>query len=336
LTDANSTRILTPVLDRRAFLRAAAAASAGGAALYLAGCGTSNGGNGDAGTPGAAATNTVVAPGSGAVRPLLLTREFVVNEDNRFLIGLQDGAGKFVKDATVHLRFFKIGADGSTGSLRAEGDMHYLELKVPGAHTHDGMASDAVAEDSVSFYAATTPFEEAGAWGVEVAVKPKTGPSSTVQLPIDVLAEPQTPAYGTLPPASQNDTAATNMNAESLCSRDPICGLHDKVIRDVLGKGRPLVVQFSTPAYCQTRFCGPVLEVLLGQVPVYQDRVDFVHIEVFKDFQLQQYRQAVEEWNLPGEPYTFFMGADGTVRGRLEAIFTTGELVQRLDALVTS
>ena len=57
---------------------------------------------------------------------------------------------------------------------------------------------------------------------------------------------------------------------------------------------------------------------------------------MFKDFQLQQYRQAVDEWNLPGEPYTFFMGADGTVRGRLEAIFTTGELAQKLDELVAT
>lgn len=323
-------------LGRRAFLRATAAASAGGAALYLAGCGSSDGGSSDAGPPAAVATNTAVAPAPGGIRPVLLTREFVVNEDNRFLIGLQDGDGKLVKDATVHLRFFKIGAGGRTGSLRAEGDMQYLELNVSGAHTHDGTEGNAVTEDSVSFYAATTPFEEAGAWGVEVAVKPQAAPSSTVQLPIVVLGEPETPSDGTLPPASQNDTAATNTNAESLCSRDPICGLHDKVIGDVLGKGRPLVVQFSTPAYCQTRFCGPVLEVLLAQVPAYQDRVDFVHIEVFKDFQLQQYRQAVDEWNLPGEPYTFFMGADGTVRGRLEAIFTTGELAQKLDELVAT
>ncbi len=321
-------------LARRAFLRATAAASAGGAALYLVGCGTSDGGSGDAETPDVAATSTALAPAPDGIRPLLLTREFVVNEDNRFLVGLQDGDGKLVKDATVHLRFFKIGADGSTGSLRAEGDMQYLELNVPGAHTHDGTAGDGVSEDSVSFYAAVTPFEEAGAWGVEVAVKPQSAPSSTVQLPIDVLKQPVTPADGTLPPASQNDTTLTNANVESLCSRDPICGLHDKVIADLLGKGRPLVVQFSTPAYCQTRFCGPVLEVLLAQVPAYEDRVDFVHIEVFKDFQLQQYRQAVDEWNLPGEPYTFFMGADGAVRGRLEAIFTTGELIEKLDELL--
>jgi hypothetical protein len=102
----------------------------------------------------------------------------------------------------------------------------------------------------------------------------------------------------------------------------------------VLGKGRPLVVQFSTPAFCQTRFCGPVLEVLLKHVPDYQDRVDFIHIEVWQDFQLHQYRPAVQEWNLPGEPYTFFMGKDGKVAGKLEAIFSEQELTGALDNLL--
>jgi hypothetical protein len=101
----------------------------------------------------------------------------------------------------------------------------------------------------------------------------------------------------------------------------------------VLGKGRPLVVQFSTPAFCETRFCGPVLEVLLQEVPAYEDRIDFVHIEVWQDFQLQQYREAMREWGLPSEPYTFFMGADGRVVARLEAIFSEEELRQALDAI---
>lgn len=144
------------------------------------------------------------------------------------------------------------------------------------------------------------------------------------------------PGIGTVPPASQNDTIDTNSNETSLCTREPICGLHDKVIADYLGKGRPLVVQFSTPAFCETRFCGPVLEWLLSRVPEYEDRVDFVHIEVWQDFQLQQYRSAVTEWTLPGEPFTFFMDATGAVVGRLEAIFSEEELATELEKLVSA
>jgi hypothetical protein len=109
--------------------------------------------------------------------------------------------------------------------------------------------------------------------------------------------------------------------------------LHDKVIGDVLGKGRPLIVMFSTPAFCTSRFCGPVLEVLLAQVPAYQDRIDFVHIEVWQDFQLQKQRPATGEWGLPTEPYTFFMDKDGKVVGKFEAIFGQDELISALDQL---
>jgi hypothetical protein len=317
-------------IGRRAFLRSAAAATAGGAALYAIACG----GGGDDGDGAPTATAVSDTPSSGAIQPVLLTSEFVANQDNRFAVGLLSD-GKLVRGADVGVRFFTIGADGQTGTFRGEGTMSFVELNQEGAHAHDE-SSDAVAsEDSVSFYVLNTPFDVAGRWGVELNVAPAEGGEPVqVQVPFEVLEASKSPALLTMPPASENDTTATNSNNESLCTRNPICDLHDKVIADVLGKGRPLVVQFSTPAYCETRFCGPVLEVLLAQVPEYRDRVDFVHIEVWQDFQLQQQRLAVTEWNLPTEPYTFFMAADGTVVGKLEAVFTDEELSSALRQLV--
>jgi len=321
-------------IGRRRFLRGAMTAAAGGAAIYAVGCGSGDDG-GASPSPGAGTTASASAAAGGELRPVLLTTEFVAGGDNRFAVGLLKG-GKLVKDADVHLRFFKVGDDGQTGTLRGEGDMAFVELNVTGAHAHDESGGEAASEDAVSFYTANVPFDEAGRWGVEMAVTPEDGSSPTsVQVPFDVLAESKTPAVDTVPPASHNDTAATNPNTESLCSRVPACPLHDKVIADVLGKGRPLVVQFSTPAFCESRFCGPVLEVLLSQSPEYEDRVDFVHIEVWQDFQLKKYREAGLEWKLPTEPYTFFMGADGKVASKLEAIFTEDELKNALDQLVS-
>jgi len=322
-------------MSRRGFLRGALAASAGGAALYAVGCGSSGGEKTPAaGTPAGGATPSSSANPSG-ITPVLLTSDFVVNQDNRFAVGLLNAQRKLVKNAAVHMRFFTIGGDGSTGTLRGEGDADFFELNVAGAHTHDSSPQGDIADDSVAFYVANTPFDVAGKWGVEIAVTPEDGSQPVkIQQQFAVQETSQTPGIGTVPPASQNDTTATNPDPSSLCSRVPACPLHDKVIADVLGKGRPLVVQFSTPAFCQTRFCGPVLEVLLAQVPQYQDRVDFVHIEVWQDFQLQKYRPAMAEWKLQTEPYTFFMGSDGKVVGHFEAIFSDEELTSALDQLV--
>ncbi|TAK55534.1 MAG: hypothetical protein EPO22_14400 [Dehalococcoidia bacterium] len=329
-------------ISRRSFL-GAMAASAGGAALVATGCGSSSGSKTPAagspavtpaGAPTAAPTVDATANPSG-ITPAILTSDFVAKEDNRFSIGLLDAKRYLVKDATVHLRFYTVGADGTTGTFRGEADADFFELNVAGAHAHDTSPAGVDTSDRVSFYVVNTPFDVAGKWGVEVTVTPQNGGApSTIQQTFTVKEKSDTPNIGEVPPASQNDTTATNADPKSLCSRQPPCPLHDKVIADVLGKGRPLVVQFSTPAYCQTRFCGPVLEVLLTQVPKYQDRIDFVHIEVWQDVLLQKYRQAMLEWKLATEPYTFFMGKDGKVVGKLEAIFSDEELSSYLEQLV--
>jgi hypothetical protein len=317
-------------IDRRAFLRGALAATAGGAAFYALGCGGGGSSKAATATPVPAGT-----PAPGGITPALLTSEFVAGQDNRFAVGLLNAQRKLVKDAKVHMKFFTVGADGATGTLRGEGDGTFVELNVAGAHTHDTSPQNDVPDDSVAFYVANTPFDVAGKWAVEISVAPNDGSrGTTIDAPFEVLAQARTPALGSVAPASRNDTTATNTNAASLCSRAPACPLHDKVIGDLVGKGRPLVVQFSTPAFCQTRFCGPVLEVLLNEVPKYQDRIDFVHIEVWQDFQLQQYRPAMREWNLSTEPWTFFVGSDGKVKGKLESIFSDEELTSALDQLV--
>jgi hypothetical protein len=326
--------VFTRAIGRRAFLRTTAALSAGGAAAWALACSGSGGGDATS-TPETSPTFELATPSPGGIQPRRLTSEFVVNEPNRFLIGLLGPDGRLVEEAGVNLRFYKIGADNTTGTFRRSGDATFLKLSVPGAHAHDSTGDDLANDSEVSFYGAVTPFEEAGPWGVELTITPKAGGTKTqLQLPFDVLAAYKTPANGAQAPASVNDTVQTTTDPANLCSRDPQCPLHDKVIADLVGKGRPLVVQFSTPAFCETRFCGPVLEVLLEQVPAYQDRIDFVHIEVWQDYQLKKLRPAIGDWKLESEPYTFFVKGDGTVASRLEAIFTSAELKQELDKLV--
>jgi hypothetical protein len=325
----------TRALARRDFLRGALALSAGGAAFYAIGCGGGDDDDPD-GESTPSATMASGTPAAGGVQPVLITSEFVLNEPNRFLVGLIGPDGTLVEEAAVNLRFFKIGADGQTGQLRREGQATFLKLEVEGAHAHDGSGGEIAEQDEVSFYGAITPFDEAGKWGVEVNVVPKEegAEPARLQVPFDVHETFVSVANGAPAPASVNDTAANTPNTDSLCTRDPQCDLHDLVIADVVGKGRPVVVQFSTPAFCETRFCGPVLEVLLEQVPAYRDRIDFVHIEVWQDFQAKVPRPAIGEWGMESEPFTFFVRADGTVMSRLEAIFTPEELTIELDKLL--
>jgi hypothetical protein len=302
----------------------------GGAASYMLGCGGDDGGEA---TPSPTASSAGMTPAATVAgrdfTPVLLTTEFAANQPARFLVGLLDADGGFVANADVGLRFFTLAADGMTGTLRDERAAEYVELEAPASST----AGRELGE-TIGFYRAAPELAVPGRWAVEVAATPPGGSEAKIQAAFEVYEQYRIPAPDAVPPASQNDTFATNTNIASLCSRDPACPLHDKVIADYLGKGRPLVVQFSTPAFCETRFCGPVLDVLLEDVPAYEDRIDFVHIEVWQDFQLRQYRAATREWNLPTEPITFFMRPDGSIQGFLEAVFTREEQRAALDALL--
>lgn len=320
-------------LDRRTFLRGTLAASGAGAALWAVGCGGDDDSDrtpGATGTPAPASTMSSATQAAGAITPVMLTSEYVINQKNRFLVGLLNEDNEFLRDATVGLKFYVVNEGGQSGKLRGEGQATYVELAIP----ESASAAGEQLGETIGFYSAIAPFDIAGEWAVEItATPPGSSSPTTIQAPFQVFEQFRVPALGTVPPASANDTAATNPNAASLCSRDPVCPLHDKVIAEYLGKGRPLVVQFSTPSFCETRFCGPVLDVVLDEVPAYQDRIDFVHIEVWQDFQLRQYRAATQEWALPTEPITFFMTADGKVQSFLEAIFTVDELRAALDGI---
>src|SRR5689334_416487 len=106
-------------LDRRAFLRYAAIASAAGS-MYAVGCGSSSKGSTTSTiAPATSAPSITPAPSANpsGITPELLTQEFVANQDNRFAVGLIDANRTLVKDADVHLRFFTLAADGTTGTL---------------------------------------------------------------------------------------------------------------------------------------------------------------------------------------------------------------------------
>ena len=94
-------------------------------------------------------------------------------------------------------------------------------------------------------------------------------------------------------------------------------------IKDAIAAGRPLVVVFSTPAFCTSRFCGPVDEEVESLQATYRDRVDFVHIEIWKNFDKKQLNDTASEWLVRAdggltEPYVYVIDSKGTIYDRWE------------------
>ena len=51
---------------------------------------------------------------------------------------------------------------------------------------------------------------------------------------------------------------------------------------DALGK-EPIVLLFATPQFCQSRVCGPVVDVAEQTKEEYGDKAAFIHMEIYKD-----------------------------------------------------
>ena len=85
-----------------------------------------------------------------------------------------------------------------------------------------------------------------------------------------------------LRPRSDSKTLADVDGFEQITTDfEPDADLYEMTIADALDTGMPLLLVFSTPAYCQTATCGPQLGVIKELKAEYADRMNFIHIEVY-------------------------------------------------------
>jgi hypothetical protein len=95
---------------------------------------------------------------------------------------------------------------------------------------------------------------------------------------------------------------------------------------DVVGK-KPVVLTFATPQLCQSRVCGPVVDVVAQVQSKVGDGVSFIHQEIYKDNDVSKgLREQLVPYHLQTEPWTFVIDRHGVVSTRFEGAFGADEL----------
>jgi hypothetical protein len=90
---------------------------------------------------------------------------------------------------------------------------------------------------------------------------------------------------------------------------------------EVVGE-KPVMLLFATPELCQSRVCGPVVDVALQLRARYGDEIEFIHQEVYTDNDEKNgLREPLQAFSLPTEPWLFAVGKDGRITARLEGSF---------------
>ncbi len=124
--------------------------------------------------------------------------------------------------------------------------------------------------------------------------------------------------------------AQTAKEFAEVCTHEPPDDMHRVSAAEALAAHRPFLLVFATPAFCRSRVCGPVLDLVLGLEPKFKDRIESIHVEPYNLEAVRAGRfelgPAARAWGLPSEPWVFVVGSDGRVAAKLEGIFGPEEL----------
>ena len=178
-------------------------------------------------------------------------------------------------------------------------------------------------------YVIDTPLPGSGVWKSKLTIAGRE-----LAVPFEVTATPLVVTPGAAARRAASPTTADALGVSPICTQDPPCPLHTTSLDTVIGSGKPVAVMFATPARCQTMYCGPVLTELLGVMAPYRDRVEIVHVEIYKDQTSDVWVPTVDAWALPGEPWLFGIDGAGNVVGRLDGAFGTDEVQGLLGRLI--
>ncbi|MFP4235158.1 MAG: hypothetical protein ACLFUG_09520 [Nitriliruptoraceae bacterium] len=290
---------------------------------------------------------------SGTPEPIELVVEpasfdLAAGEDQRLLVGLFTEELQLVAHGEVEVQLAYLG-DGSEPSGEIEQVATATFVPVPGGDVPQDAEGPALVEDTgTGVYATTVDLDRAGIWGVRVVGELADGTPIDGNRRFPVLEEHLVPAPGDEAPRVENatmaDLEAGRVEAVELDSRAQAANaevayphLHQHTVAGSIEAGRPVVVAVATPVYCRTRFCGPLTDVIAELASTYDDRADFIHLEVWEDFDTQTLNEAaaafIQTETGGNEPWVFLIGADGRIVERWDNILDLDALTAELEQL---
>ncbi len=179
---------------------------------------------------------------------------------------------------------------------------------------------------AIGVFIAHPQFDTAGSWELEAELTTPDGAQILAKSAFPVKETSDTPAIGDPAPASVTLKASDVPDLSRITTaNNPDPALYALSIHEALTANKPLVILFATPAYCVSFTCGPQVQELSELRQRHAQQANFIHIEVFQDPHLIEggrptggLATAVQEWNLPTEPWTFIIDAQGIIRAKFE------------------
>jgi hypothetical protein len=165
------------------------------------------------------------------------------------------------------------------------------------------------------------------------------GSELETSIAVSAASDVHMPQVGHPLPPVDTPTTDDHRGVDPICTNDPPCPFHTHNLADSLAAHRPVLLLLSTPRYCQTAICGPVLDLLVDAMSTRTD-VDVIHNEVYANPDavptIEQATQAplVQAYSMVFEPCLFAVDAGGTLVRRLDTIYDRTELRDAVSAIL--
>jgi hypothetical protein len=334
------------------------------AGALLAGCGSGD----STGSSGASAENRPAPPKSEfpATEGRSLTEvldaagpsELVVSPagsvfykgENRFPFGVFQKDRTQVPDAEVALYFSpvpkvnpKAEKEGAKGA-DARAQIKALEepatgpfpAKIESLATQPAFRAKTTSDDpdaASAVYSTDIDFPSDGEWRIAAVIKEGDELSGTLLPSVLVGAVKRVPRAGEKAPLIHTPTPAdVGGDLSKLTTRIPPDTQNQVDYADAYGK-EPIVLLFATPQFCQSRVCGPVVDVAEQVKQLYGDKAAFIHMEIWEDNDptTERVRPQVKAFHLPTEPWLFAIRKDGTIAEVLQGAFGVDALTEAVE-----
>jgi hypothetical protein len=247
---------------------------------------------------------------------LLISSSDLVPSKNRLVLTLWDGPQRLTDAQALEIELYAINQEGEAQDKIWAAPAQSYEM------------------DGLQYWVSYPDFPTAGNYGVVALVTNKEGKQVENRAILTVKEQADAPAIGELPPRS-NTRTLTDAPIEELTSAGPyVEGFYQMSIAEAVESDKPAIIAFVTPAFCTSALCAPVMQTLSSLSDELTDKINIVHIEIWRDFANEEVEPAVEEWNLPSEPWLFILNSDGTIGARLDGPVSPVELREVLAEVI--
>jgi len=200
--------------------------------------------------------------------------------------------------------------------------------KIETLATEPRFESKSTAEDPDAarvVYSAQIPLPEKGQWRLAALIREGDEIGGALLPSANAGEFDAVPRAGQKAPLVHTPTAQdVGGEASKITTRIPPDTQNEVDYADVLGK-EPVLLLFATPKFCQSRVCGPVVDVAEQAKAKYGKQARFIHMEIYNDNDPSDLTvlPQVRAFHLPSEPWLFAIGREGVVKAAIEGGFGT-------------